>query len=417
MHRGYHGYEVIPPGSGLKALLKGWVEETTVVKNRLRKLHIDDALLALNVANWSTADLKQFEDYLKAYIKKYPESLYAANHYRWHEDIMVAAKVMAHCSFLRDVYLHFPAIVPIILHVYAIARIEMEMRRGFNLQEYVQSYRVPSAEIVEQRLEWRTGTVWDVCEEGLPPQYPMWESGPEGEAEDQEQSVSSISSSVSQSEDEEAEERREEQQDDVDKEIKRLRENLDNAFKKIKEACELLETGCDASSSSSTQRRSDATQLSLSALNLDDLGGSDPFVESEQSDKTSDSSDTLPIPDSSEPAPKRIRDSSSSTPETPLISPRSKPRRVQKKRRVTRAPNPTDELPVPYLEEERFYEGVTNIIIPPPPTQPPSADTLSAEVDMPYIGWRNEIDAADPDDSYMADFGTARPRYPYGNEF
>ncbi|KAL7629743.1 hypothetical protein AAE478_001266 [Parahypoxylon ruwenzoriense] len=123
------------------ALILENYEETCAAEDYLVEMDLDEALLILNAANWDLCDIDRLNDYLVmrvALIKSDDINAY------WAEDILFAADTMRHCKFLSESQ-HYRTRIPILLHVYAIARLGVAVEDGADLKDYVlHKFNVPN---------------------------------------------------------------------------------------------------------------------------------------------------------------------------------------------------------------------------------------------------------------------------------
>ncbi|KAI1413812.1 hypothetical protein F5Y13DRAFT_198187 [Hypoxylon sp. FL1857] len=128
-------------------------------QKKLRRLELDEALLALNASSRDTIELERLGEYLAERAKRPKMSSSSEyNYHDWTEVILLAADVMREFPSLS--YSQYSSIqLPILLHAFAIYRIARAVRDGVDLQTYVrETYKAPTPESIRQRMEERA---WD----------------------------------------------------------------------------------------------------------------------------------------------------------------------------------------------------------------------------------------------------------------
>ncbi|XDG09893.1 hypothetical protein ABKA04_009508 [Annulohypoxylon sp. FPYF3050] len=148
MDTGISEPEVSDRAASLKQILESY-QYATISEKALQSLSLEEALLVLNAPFWDDGDYAAFILCVRKHANIPPENLHART---WAEDIMFAAEVMKECKFLSDSR-HHREPIPILLHVYAIARLLREARSTSvnTLQELLEDYSVLSPEEIEER--------------------------------------------------------------------------------------------------------------------------------------------------------------------------------------------------------------------------------------------------------------------------
>ncbi|KAI0897159.1 hypothetical protein F4806DRAFT_424461 [Annulohypoxylon nitens] len=152
MDTGISEPEVSDRAASLKQILESY-RHATISEQTLQKMSLEEALLVLNAPFWDAGDDAAFILCVRKHANIPPENLHARTWAKpgWAEDIMFAAEVMKECKFLSDSR-HHREHIPILLHVYAIARLLREARSTSvnTLQELLENYGVPSPEEIEE---------------------------------------------------------------------------------------------------------------------------------------------------------------------------------------------------------------------------------------------------------------------------
>ncbi|KAI1443691.1 hypothetical protein F5Y02DRAFT_197665 [Annulohypoxylon stygium] len=153
MDTGISEPEVSDRAASFKQILESY-QYATISEKALRSLSLEEALLVLNAPFWDDGDYAAFILCVRKHANIPPENLHARTWAEpgWAEDIMFAAEVMKECKFLSDSR-HYREPIPILLHVYAIARLLREARSTSinTLLELLENYGVPSPEEIEER--------------------------------------------------------------------------------------------------------------------------------------------------------------------------------------------------------------------------------------------------------------------------
>ncbi|CAJ2512227.1 Uu.00g052420.m01.CDS01 [Anthostomella pinea] len=105
---------------------------TQGTETELISLPLDDALFILDAGRWEPDTLLHFQEYLQLRVR-YPAKFYGKD-VAWAEDIILAADVMSNCDYLRT---NPNKTVPLLLHVYAIARCGRAVAERIDLDKFV----------------------------------------------------------------------------------------------------------------------------------------------------------------------------------------------------------------------------------------------------------------------------------------
>ncbi|KAI0017640.1 hypothetical protein F4780DRAFT_580700 [Xylariomycetidae sp. FL0641] len=103
------------------------------VEDALMYMSLDEALFILDAAEWEPEDVNRICRYLELRTKF--SSSIEDDDGRWAEDILVAADAMRNCDLLRTNPHLYP--IPVLVHVYAIARCARAIDEGVDLTNYV----------------------------------------------------------------------------------------------------------------------------------------------------------------------------------------------------------------------------------------------------------------------------------------
>ncbi|KAI1452752.1 hypothetical protein F4805DRAFT_406881 [Annulohypoxylon moriforme] len=138
----------------LKKLLDNY-QYATVTEKVFQSLTLDEALLILNARGWEDHEFAALALCLRKHAKMPPENFHEPTWAEpgWAEDITFAAEVMRECKFLSDSK-HFKERIPILLHVYAIARLLRAARytHSDNLKQLFQGYKAPDSQETMRRI-------------------------------------------------------------------------------------------------------------------------------------------------------------------------------------------------------------------------------------------------------------------------